>query len=166
MTTAVTWRTFSLYDEVGPWGISAAEVTAELESEPGPVELRICSPGGNVSDAVAIYNRMRARTWPVRVVVDGLAASAATVICMGATLGELAASDGSLLMVHEPWVGVTGTAEDMRKAAGVLDTAGANLASIYARRTGISADTWREAMAAETWFTADEAAAARLVDYV
>jgi ATP-dependent protease ClpP protease subunit len=147
--------------------VSAAELIAELDSEPGPVELRVCSPGGAPDAALAIFGSMRRRLWPVRVVVDGWAASSATIILMGATGGQAAATGGSLMMVHQPRVvDFSGTAADLQKAVRVLDMMDAEVARIYSKRTGISAATWREAMRAERWFTADEAVAAGLVDYV
>ncbi len=156
-----------LYDEVGgPYGVSAADVIGELDSVRGDLELRISSPGGSATDGLAIYAELRRRPGTVRIVVDGLAASIASVIAQAASPGQLVASEGSVLMVHDAWAACCGDAAAMRDTADLLNKMSDNMASIYARRTGLPASAWREAMLAETWFTADEAVAARLVDRV
>jgi ATP-dependent protease ClpP protease subunit len=157
-----------LYDEIGGgWGVSASDLLRELDAAPGDVELRINSPGGDLHDGIAVYSALRQRRrGQVSVYVDGLAASIASVVAMGASPGQLVAAEGSLCMVHDAWAVCTGAAADMRETASVLNKASDNIASIYARRTGLPAAFWRAAMKAETWYTADEAVAAGFVDRV
>lgn len=156
-----------LYDEVGgEWGVSAADVIGELSAVRGDLELRICSPGGNSDAGMAIYAELRRRPGVVRVVIDGLAASIASIVAMAASPGELVASEGSLVMIHDAWACVVGDSQAMRQTADVLNRVSGQMADIYARRTGLPAAAWREAMQAETWFTTAEATAARLVDRV
>ncbi len=67
-------------------------------------------------------------------------------------------------MVHDAWGLCVGSAADMLEAADLLDKTSDNIAAIYARRTRLPAWSWRDAMRAETWYTADEAVAAGLAD--
>jgi ATP-dependent protease ClpP protease subunit len=85
---------------------------------------------------------------------------------MSASPGRLAVSDGSLMMVHDAGGAGAGDAREMQAMADVLDKASDNIASVYARRTGLPALAWRPAMRRETWYTADEAVAAGLADRV
>jgi ATP-dependent Clp protease protease subunit len=72
-----------LYSEIGPWGVTAKDFVRVLaQAGDGPITLRINSPGGDVFDGYAIYNALKARKAPVNVVIDGLAASAASFIAM------------------------------------------------------------------------------------
>src|ERR1700680_4555886 len=75
-----------LYDEIGFWGITAKDfVLALAQVGDGALTVRINSPGGDVFDGLAIYNALRARKTPVNIVIDGLAASAASFIAMAGT---------------------------------------------------------------------------------
>ena len=107
----------------GWWGISTGEFGAVLDALPDSVEqivLRINSPGGEVFEGVAILNMLRAHKAKVTAVVDGLAASAASVIAAGAD--ETVMSPGTQMMIHSPWMITWGNATDLRKEADVLDT--------------------------------------------
>src|SRR2546430_10099767 len=70
----------SIYDEIGFYGVSAGEFLAELSGVDGDLDVHISSPGGDVFDAIAIYNSLKARRGVVAITVDGLAASAASFI--------------------------------------------------------------------------------------
>ena len=165
MTTAAPVTTIRLYDEIGgAWGIPAADLLAELDAARGDVELRLSSPGGSVFDGLVIYAALRERAGQVRVVVDGLAASIASVIAMAASPGQLTVGEGSMVMVHDAWAACSGNQADLREMADLLDKASDSIASIYARRTGLPAMAWRAAMKRETWYTAAEAVAAGLAD--
>jgi hypothetical protein len=76
------------------------------------------------------------------------------------------AAKASEVMIHEAWGLVVGPAADMRDAADRLDQASGMIAGIYADRSGGDVETWREAMAAESWYTGTEARDAGLVDEV
>jgi ATP-dependent protease ClpP protease subunit len=165
VTTSAPATVVRIYDEIGgAWGIPAAALVAELDAARGDVEIRLSSPGGDVLAAIAVYSALRQRRGTVAVWVDGLAASAATVIAMAASPGRLTAGEGSLLMVHDAWAACAGNAADLLEMADLLDKASENIAGIYARRSGVPAAAWRTAMKRETWYTAEEAVAAGLVD--
>lgn len=152
-----------LYGDIGWPGISPESVLDGLRHAEGlPLRVHINSRGGDAFDGLAIYNTLRSYAAPVETIVEGLAASAASIIAMA---GEpLRMARASLLMVHEPWGVVMGTAADMLDLAAVLEKAGGVLADVYAEKSGASRKRVREWMAAETWFTADEAEAAKLTD--
>ncbi|HOW92898.1 MAG TPA: Clp protease ClpP [Mycolicibacterium fallax] len=156
-----------IYDEIDSWfGVSAEQLARDIAALDDSRDLlvRINSPGGNVYDGVAILNSLRGHPGKVTVVVDGLAASAASVIAMGGD--EIVMNRNSELMIHNGRAAVVGGAEDMRKMADRLEAVNANLAAIYTARAGGTVEDWRAVMAAETWYSADEAVEAGLADRV
>lgn len=166
-TTAV----LRLYDPIdswgGDWGVSAKEFAAALDEIPDTVNeirLHINSPGGEVFEGLAILNALRSHAARVVAVVDGIAASAASVIAVGAD--ELVMAKNSELMIHDAWGLVVGNAQDMRDMAEKLDHFSNNIASIYAEKTGGTTEDWRAAMVGEAWYSADEAVEAGLADRV
>lgn len=164
--TIATIRMYGPIDSWGGWwGISAKDFGETLDSLPAEVEqiiLRINSPGGEVFEAVSILNMLRAHKATVLAVVDGLAASAASVIAAGCD--EAVMSPGTQMMIHKPWSFAWGSSEDMRKEASVLDTIETSLIEIYSGKAG-EAD-WPALLAAETWLTGPEAVALGLADRV
>jgi hypothetical protein len=89
--------------------------------------------------------------------VDGEASSIASLIAMAASPGRLFMAQSSWMMIHEARGGHGGTAEELRKLAGLIDGINDTLATAYATRTGRSVDDVRELLRAETWMTAKEA---------
>lgn len=156
-----------IYDEIDSWfGVSAEQLAREISALDSnrALTVRINSPGGNIYDGVAILNSLRSHPGKVTVVVDGIAASAASVIAMGGD--EIVMARNSEMMIHNGRAIATGGAEDMRKMADRLDQVNANMATIYADKAGGTADEWRAIMAAETWYSAEEAVTAGLADRV
>lgn len=166
--TTARLRLFDPIDSWGEWwGMSAKEFASALDELPAHVdtiELLINSPGGDVFDGLAIVNVMRSHRARTVATVQGIAASAASFIAAAAD--ELVMAPNSQLMIHDAWGMCVGNAGDMTAMAGMLDKASANLAEIYAAKAGTSVEEWRDAMKAETWYTADEAVAAGLADRV
>ena len=163
--------TLRLYDPIDSWGewwgVSAKEFAQTLDELPDHVthiELHVNSPGGNVFDGIAIMNALRAHTATVTVVVDGIAASAASFIA--ASADTLVMSPNSELMIHDAWGLAVGNAADMRQMAELLDHVSNNIASVYARKAGGSTEDWRAAMERESWFSAEEAVTVGLADRV
>lgn len=154
-----------LYDEIGFWGVNASDFNAQLHAIAADrIEVHVNSPGGDVFDGIAILNLLRAHPAPVDVVVDGLAASAASFIAMaGDTVTMM---PNSQFMIHDASGLCIGNQQDMAEMAQLLDLMSDNIASIYAGRTGTDAKQWRDAMRAETWYSADEAVQAGLADRV
>lgn len=150
----------NLFGDVGDvWGdgsgFTVAQVARALVAHgDGPLTVHLNSAGGIATDGVAIYSLLKARG-NVTVLIDGLAASAASVIAMAGDRIEI--RDGAMFMIHEASILAIGNAEALKKKSEQLDKMSAEYAGIYARRTGLPADKIRTMMRAETWFTADEA---------
>jgi ATP-dependent Clp endopeptidase proteolytic subunit ClpP len=155
-----------IYDEIGYFGVWPADVVSALGGISGDVEVHLNSPGGNVFDGMAIYATLNDRRGDVGVVVDGLAASAASFIAMAASPGKLAMTPNGTMMVHEAWGACLGNAADMQDAAQRLEQASANIASVYAERGGRTAAECRDLMRAETWLVGQEAVDAGLADAI
>lgn len=158
-----------LYDPIdswgGEWGVSAKEFVAALgDVDASEIRLHINSPGGEVYEAIAVLNALRAHPARVVAIVDGIAASAASFVAAGAD--ELIMARNAELMIHDAWGICIGNAADMRDLASRLDHVSDNIASIYADKAGGTVEDWRAAMLAETWYSADEAVAAGLADRV
>ncbi|MGO2361131.1 MAG: head maturation protease, ClpP-related, partial [Brachybacterium tyrofermentans] len=155
-----------LYDAISGWfGVTAKDFARDWNAlDVDQIDLFINSPGGDVFDALAILNVIRRTEARVVAHVDGIAASAASFIAMGAD--ELVMGRNSELMIHDASGLCWGPAEDMQKMSDDLARISDNIASIYAEKAGGDASTWREAMLAETWYTADEAVTAGLADRV
>lgn len=152
-----------VYDAIDFIGVSAEDFVRDLAAiDAGTINLRINSPGGDVFDGVAIANALRNHSATVNAYVDGLAASIASIIALAGDTVTMAR--GSFLMIHDPWAGVVGTAEDMRQTAGILDKIRDQLESIYVERSGLDAEKVRQMMAEETWLNSDEAVEMGLAD--
>lgn len=144
-----------------------AKSVIDLLSEAGEmtdIKVRINSPGGSVWDGFSIYNALKSHRGKVSVQVDGLAASIASVIAMAADPGKLTMGEGAMMMIHDPWQLVMGDANDLRRAADVLDKVGDGLVKAYMDRTGLPEADIRQLMADETYFTVAEAIELGLVD--
>jgi ATP-dependent Clp protease, protease subunit len=154
-----------LYDEIGFWGTNAADFAKALSAAgDGPLTLRINSPGGDVFDGYAIYNMLRARSAPVSVVVDGIAASAASFIAMAGTTVTM--GEPSMLMIHNCWGLCIGDRNDMLDMAATQEKIDGQIAVIYATKAGKPVTDMAAAMDTETWYTSTEAKAAGLCDVV
>lgn len=153
-----------LYDEIGGWfGMSAEDFAKDLAKVKAKrITLRINSPGGSVFEGLAIYNSLRQHPAKVTTRVEGLAASAASFIAMAGDTVQVCR--GSMMMIHDAMGIGVGNAAEMRDLADLLDKASANIADLYAARCGGGVDQWRDAMKAETWYTAREAVEAGLAD--
>lgn len=165
-----------LYDAIGGWdGTKAIDVAQALAGMSGPVDLHFNSPGGIIFEGAAMYNAVRAYTGgPVTSWVDGYAASAASFVMLAASpydaatdTGGVRMADNAFVMVHDGMGLAMGTADDMRDMADLLDMLSDSIAQIYANRTGGSAQEWRNTMTdGDTWFTAQSALEAKLVDVI
>lgn len=141
-------------------GITAKNVNAFLaeNAKQKEVVVRFNSPGGDSIEGVAIYNALkRAADAGQRIIgeVDGLAASAASIILMACD--EIRMHKGTFVMIHEAWTVSRGPADQHDKTAALLRKVNGEMADFYAARTGNTRDKCLELMADETWFTADAA---------
>jgi ATP-dependent protease ClpP protease subunit len=164
--------TLYLYDILGMdlfGGIPARQVVDDLAAL-GPVEaldVRINSPGGDVFEGIAVYNALARFPAKVTAHVDGIAASAASLVAMAGDKTLIA--ENAMVMVHRPWTGVMGDAEEFRRQADVLDRAWSAMLTTYARRTGRRAATLAQRVTdagGEWWMTAEEATSEGFADAV
>lgn len=157
--------TIYLYGDVG-YEVTAGKVAAFLDAADGDITVRVSSNGGDAYEGVAITSLLRSyNRGHVTIIVDGIAASAASVIAVGGG-DTLIMAEGAELMIHSAWSSVTGNAAELTAHANNLERFSRTIAGFYARATGISVDEWMALMEKETWYTADEAVAAGLADEV
>jgi len=147
-----------IYGDIGPdyWGdgITDTWVKEQLNGMSGDITVRINSVGGDVFHGHTIHNLLKEYPSNVTVKVDGLAASAASVIAMAGNKVHLA--DNAMLMIHNPWTFALGDSQEMLKVSARLDKVKDAIVTTYANRTGIEEAEISELMDAETWLTAKE----------
>lgn len=154
-----------IYDEIGYWGVTASDFVRDLTAlDTEAITVRVNSPGGDVFDGIAILNALRGHKAKITTIVDGLAASAASFIAMAGN--EIVMRRNAEMMIHDPSAFGGGSATEHRDLAQQLERIGDNIASIYAERAGGTTAQWREAMLAETWYSAQEAVEAGLADRI
>jgi ATP-dependent Clp protease protease subunit len=150
-----------IYDAIGEsfWeaGVTDKSFRDDLRKfkDTDPITVRVNSPGGSVSHAVAIKTMLDQWKGPVSIQIDGLAASAASYISMAGQ--HVTIAEGSLFMIHNPWSMIAGDAKELRKAADMLDKLGVSLTKAYADRSGKDMAELANMMDETTWLTADEA---------
>lgn len=143
----------TIHDEIGQWGVSARDVLAQLSAFDGPeVNVSIHSPGGDMFDGIAIYNALKAHPAKVVVTVEGLAASAASIIAMAGD--EIRMPDNAYMMIHNPWGVAAGDANLFAEAAELFDRYAATCAGVYAKRTGLTVEEVRAMLDATTYMEA------------
>jgi ATP-dependent protease ClpP protease subunit len=153
-----------LYDDIGAgfWtdGVTAKDFINELNALPASVatiRLHINSPGGDVFDALAMANALRQHPAAVDVSIEGLCASAATIVSSAGT--NVIMADNALMMVHKPLSLAFGNAVDMRAMADVLDRLQGVIVNTYQWISPKSAAELNALMDATTWMDADQAIA-------
>lgn len=164
-----TTGTLYLYSDIGPaafGGTDAKALVSALEDLRGVkvVQLHVNSVGGSVFEAMAMYAALKDFPAKVEVYVDGLAASAASIVAMAGD--EIVMAPEAQVMIHLPWTMTGGNAADLREMADLLDRNAALLAQVYAKRTGLPAEELTAMMAAETWMNAEEAVSKGFADRI
>lgn len=164
-------NTIYLYDVIvsdeadAEWGGVAPKAFIDaLKAMSGTVHLRINSPGGDVFGATAMAQAMREYKGEIVAHIDGLAASAASVIAAGAD--RVVMAPGSMLMIHNSWTLAFGNRNDFRATADLLEKVDGQIAQAYAAKSGGTAADFAPLMDAETWFTPEEAVSAKLADEI
>jgi ATP-dependent Clp protease protease subunit len=115
----------------------------------------INSPGGDVFAAAQIYNMLRDYKGTVTVKIDGLAASAASVIAVAGD--EVLVSPVAMMMIHNPATIAMGNAQEMEKAIGMLNEVKESILNAYEAKTGLNRGKLSRMMDEETWFNAKKA---------
>lgn len=139
------------------WGdeITPKMFKDDLLAGAGNVTVWINSPGGDVFAAAQIYNMLMDYTGKITVKIDGLAASAASVIAMAG--GDVYMSPVSMLMIHNPSTIAIGDSEEMLRAKALLDEVKESIINAYELKSGLSRAKLSHLMDAETWMNANKA---------
>jgi ATP-dependent protease ClpP protease subunit len=159
-----------IYDVIGSdfWGdgVDAKGVVNFLaeQDDAAEIHVRINSPGGAAFEATAIYNALARDPRRVVVYIDGLAASAASLVAMAGD--QIRMAKNALMMIHGA-TGITiGTASDHESMVEVLHKVDGTMAKTYADRSGLGQPDVESLMEAETWMDAAEAEAHGFADIV
>lgn len=153
-----------LYAGIGQdyWGdgsmISAKQFSDELKKIDASVTeiiVRINSPGGDVFDGVAIYNRLKQHKAKKTVYIDGLAASIASIIALAGD--EILIGEGALYMMHLPWTFAWGNRMELDNTVQRLMDVEEQMISIYKNKSGLDRAEIKALLEAETWMGAEEA---------
>ncbi len=147
------------------------ESLAQIEAlEAQKIIVNIRSTGGDVNDALLIYEALASLEIPITTRCYGYVASAATVIAQAASLGERQISANALYLVHNSTCVAEGNASDLRQRMELLEKTDERLAELYARRSGGSSEQFATLMAEEggngRWLTAQEAIDNGLADAI
>ena len=137
-------------DEVTP-----KQFKSELVSGEGDIDIWINSPGGDCIAASQIYNMLMDYKGNVTVKIDGIAASAASVIAMAGTIVKV--SPTSLMMIHNPLTVAIGDSAEMKKAIQMLDEVKESIINAYELKTGQPREKLSKLMDGETWLNANKA---------
>ena len=160
-----------IYGDIGEswWGesVTAIDVVRQLaELDVDEITVRINSYGGAVSDGLAIYNVLKNHKATIKVCIDGVAVSIASLIAMAGDMVNI--SENALFMMHAPWGGAVGNSKEMRDYADVLDTYALAMASSYVRKSGQDHQTIMDMLTdgADHWYTASEAVDSGFADLI
>ncbi len=151
----------TMYDVIGEdwWtggGVTVNRVDAALRKIGGQdVEVHINSPGGDMFEGIAIYNRLREHPASITVKVMGLAASAASIVAMAGD--EILIGAASFLMIHDCWVLAMGNRHELAETSTWLEPFDSAMADVYASRSGLSKVEVAAMMDAETWMSGGQA---------
>jgi ATP-dependent Clp protease protease subunit len=136
----------------------------ELFDGDGPITVWINSPGGDCVAAAQIYNMLMDYPHDITVKVDGLAASAASVIAMAGT--RVVMTPVSLMMIHNPLTVAMGDSDEMRRAIQLLDEVKESILNAYEIKTGLSRARLSHLMDGETWMNAKKAVELGFADVI
>jgi ATP-dependent protease ClpP protease subunit len=155
----------SIYDEIGMWGITAKQFITDFKAATAgnpDVELSINSPGGNVFDALAIYNVLARYEGNSTARIDGVAASAASLIAVGAK--KIIMPENAFMMIHSASTIAWGEPSNLRKAADDLDKINDGIVAAYRKKTGMEDAALKKMMDEETWMNGLDAVALGFAD--
>lgn len=135
-----------------------------LDGVEGDILIRLNSPGGDVFEGISICNYLKSIDNKVTIEITGVAASAASIISMGAD--KVIMDKGTSMMIHEASTIAWGNKTEIQKTLNALSTIDKSLVAIYQDKTGLDTDTLNGYLTNETWFTAEEAVEAGFADEV
>lgn len=144
--------------------ITPKQFKSELTASEGDISVWINSPGGDVFAASQIYTMLKEYKGKVTVKIDGLAASAASVIAMAGS--EILMSPVAMMMIHNPATVIFGEASDLQSGIDMLSEVKASIINAYEQKTGLGRTKISKMMDAETWFNAKKAVELGFADRV
>lgn len=148
-----------IYGMIGSEGVSAERIKNDIDKcTYESITVHISSQGGEVYEGYTIYNLLKNSGKKINVVIEGFCASIATLIALVGNEPPMM-YDTASFMIHNPFAGVEGDANELRKTAEHLDTIKAELIKVYGEKTGLSNQELWSMMDKETFFTANEAEA-------
>lgn len=147
--------TFTLYDDI----YISPEICRQIWDVPDgeDVEIRINSCGGSVFGGMAIIgaiSTLRCNGHKTRAVVEGLAASMASVVACACD--ELQMHEGSMLMIHNPWTLIEGDAEELKKQADLMEKLKGSMLRVYTKKFNLSGEEISRLMDEETWISTED----------
>lgn len=155
----------SVFGPIGGYNNDAAEFVHAVHSiQAKAIDVHINSAGGLAWDAMSMYQALHTHPAKVAVHVDGLAGSAASFLTQAGDTVDIML--GGRMMIHDAGAAAEGSPADLRDIADLLDLVSNDIADIYAARAGGTPASWRKAMTATTWYSAQEAVDAKLADRV
>lgn len=144
--------------------ITPKQFKSELTDSDGDVTVWINSPGGDVFAASQIYNMLKEYNGKVTVKIDGIAASAASVIAMAGS--EILMSPVAMMMIHNPATVIFGEASDFQSGIDMLSEVKESIINAYEKKTGLARSKISKMMDSETWFSANKAVELGFADKV
>lgn len=144
--------------------ISPKQFKSELNASDGDIIVWLNSPGGDVFAASQIYNMLKEYKGKVTVKIDGIAASAASVIAMAGN--EILMSPVAMMMIHNPSTVIFGETSDLQSGIDMLSEVKESIINAYEQKTGLSRSKISKMMDAETWFSAKKAVELGFADKV
>lgn len=166
MNTNEIW----IYDEIGRGESTTTAVAIQQEraDQTKPLVVRINSDGGLVFQGYGIFNTLVRHKAGVIVEIDGIAASAASLIAMAGNTIRIA--DGAFLMIHQCWGGIFGNKEEMPKfyeeTMARMENIDATMIKKYAQKSGLAAEDVDAMLRAETWLTSEKAVEMKFADEI
>lgn len=154
-----------VYDQIGYWGIEAADFVKELKAiDADVIHMRLDCPGGDVFAARAMKTALEQHPAKIIAHVDGLAASAASYLMLAGD--EVVIAKGAFVMIHNAWSITLGDNREHKASAALLEKIDESIRDDYAAKSGKDAAEFVDLMDAETWLDADEALELGLVDRI
>jgi ATP-dependent protease ClpP protease subunit len=147
----------SIRGNIGEWGVSDQDLIDDIQAlgDINDLQININSNGGDLAMALGVFNFLRNHPAKITTYIEGVAASAASVIAMAGD--AVIMPSNSVMMIHNPWTVAMGNADEMESAAKMLRKFEDTLVTTYAARTKLDSDELKVLLADETWFTATEA---------
>ena len=144
--------------------ITPKQFKSELINSEGDIVVWLNSPGGDVFAASQIYNMLKEYNGKVTVKIDGIAASAASVIAMAGS--EILMSPVAMMMIHNPATVIYGEASDLQSGIDMLSEVKESIINAYEQKTSLPRNKISKMMDAETWFSAQKAVELGFADKV